>query len=192
MICDICLNKLEDLYNFKVQIILTNKAFRENTLCEKFSIKSESVDWVKLEVTFDDVDNNYEIAEDVSEIPLSDILHVDSVTVQNESSKNTRTKKKYVRKKNTTERYQVKTIICAECGKLLKRSSYSDHMLTQHNKEAQFECDICGAKIKTKRNLWHHKKDKHETREKVSCDKCGLIFSTRNTFYRHYKTVHLG
>lgn len=191
-ICEICLDQLDEAYSFRQQILLTDEKLRLQT---STVIKTEKEEWIKLEneddITYVEITDNYENSESLS---LEDIFQVQLCEeVDNiDNEKVILTKNKSKERPDKQKPGKSLTRVCPECGRLLKRDSYTDHMLTQHSKEFKIECEICGEKLKTKRILWHHKKTKHEDREKVSCDKCGLIFSTRNTFSRHYNTVHLG
>lgn len=142
-------------------------------------------------VTYEEVKQEYENNSDDS---LEDIFEIESNEHISSNESETIGLVKNKKKKCGDNRKKRKNIarVCPECGRVLKMSSYYDHMLTQHNKEFKIECEICGIKLKTKRQLWHHKKKKHEEPEKISCDQCGLILASRSNFTRHYNNVHLG
>lgn len=200
IICEACKDKLEEAYNFRQQILLTDEKLRLNISSPKLTIKTETEEWEKIEddaVSLIEVKQDFDADENVS---LQDIFEVElheniSDIIEGNDEiivvKNKRTKISPRRLQRRRENKNL-TRVCPECGRLLKRDSYGDHMLTQHNKEFNYECDICGLKLKTKRQLWHHKKKKHQETQKINCDQCGQIFASQNNFKRHYNNVHLG
>lgn len=187
-ICELCRNKLDDTYNFKRQILSTDEKLREQISTLNL-IKIEKEEWIEIEYD----DNVIQDTETNQNCDSEDEISVFNTEFY-ENDNNNQDKPTKSKNKLKLSKQEDKNIakVCPECGKLLKKDSYRDHVLTQHNQEFKYDCDICGIKCKTKRQLWHHKNVKHEERGRVNCDQCVLTFSTQNTFRRHYNNVHLG
>lgn len=64
------------------------------------------------------------------------------------------------------------------------------HLARHADRDKIYDCDICGAKIKTKSSLHRHKK-LHTAEKPHGCDICGKRF-WRKSYLNHHATVHTG
>lgn len=64
------------------------------------------------------------------------------------------------------------------------------HLARHADRNNVYDCDICGAKIKTKSSLHRHRK-MHTTEKPHACDICGKRF-WRKSYLNHHATVHTG
>lgn len=64
------------------------------------------------------------------------------------------------------------------------------HLARHADRDNVYDCDICGAKIKTKSSLHRHRK-MHTMEKPHACDICGKRF-WRKSYLNHHSTVHTG
>ncbi|XP_055622760.1 zinc finger and SCAN domain-containing protein 12-like [Toxorhynchites rutilus septentrionalis] len=64
------------------------------------------------------------------------------------------------------------------------------HLARHADRNNVYDCDICGAKIKTKSSLHRHRK-MHTTEKPHACNICGKRF-WRKSYLNHHATVHTG
>ncbi|XP_058467587.1 zinc finger protein 436-like [Malaya genurostris] len=64
------------------------------------------------------------------------------------------------------------------------------HLARHADRDNIYDCDICGAKIKTKSSLQRHRK-MHTTEKPHACNICGKRF-WRKSYLNHHATVHTG
>ncbi|XP_058823770.1 zinc finger protein 239-like [Topomyia yanbarensis] len=64
------------------------------------------------------------------------------------------------------------------------------HLARHADRDNIYDCDICGAKIKTKSSLQRHRK-MHVAEKPHACDICGKRF-WRKSYLNHHSTVHTG
>ena len=74
---------------------------------------------------------------------------------------------------------------CNTCGKVLgSRSSYTNHLKIHNKPNGELECDICGVKIKLKRNFEQHYLA-HIEAKTFKCPTCGRSFNSKQHLRRH-------
>lgn len=82
---------------------------------------------------------------------------------------------------------QEPTFKCPECDKMFSRkANLESHVNHVHTVERNFECEICGLRVKTKGILRMHKKI-HTTNAEdlLPCDMCQKQFKTQNQLTNH-------
>ncbi|XP_001868504.2 zinc finger protein 28 [Culex quinquefasciatus] len=70
------------------------------------------------------------------------------------------------------------------------RAGLLGHMARHADRNNVYDCDICGAKIKTKSSLQRHRK-MHTAEKPHACSICGKRF-WRKSYLNHHATVHTG
>lgn len=78
--------------------------------------------------------------------------------------------------------------ICSVCGqKFIGISAYERHIQSHGTTPSLYECDICGGKVKEKKNLRSHMLTLHSgmPKVKVPCNICGRVFG------RKYLNLHI-
>ena len=66
-----------------------------------------------------------------------------------------------------------------------------NHNKTFHDKDAKYNCDICGHQVLHELNLARHKKIVHEG-VKYPCRQCGQQFTQKGSLAKHKRAVHEG
>lgn len=120
-----------------------------------------------------------------SDIKLEPICHDHNYACSPEP-KHSRTKNK-----SKTEHRSSKPRICSICDEQFVRvNAFERHLLSHGTTRSQFECDICGAKIKRKENLRHHIMTVHVESEKVRvpCSICAKGFDPK--YVRLHESTH--
>ncbi|KAJ5066685.1 zinc finger protein [Anaeramoeba ignava] len=97
--------------------------------------------------------------------------------------------KRHIRSVHTKE----KTHICGECGlSFLKFNELQRHIKEFH--ALQYECDVCGKKFNSKRNLKNHSQVHELNRKVYVCNHkdCNSSFATLSSLNAHINAVHKG
>ena len=91
---------------------------------------------------------------------------------------------------------------CTDCNKTftLKRNLYRHSVTTKHsypfslkekiNREAKFDCEMCGKKFMKKQSMQQHIAAIHEGKKPHKCSICGVAFGYQKTLNRHKQLVH--
>ena len=92
-----------------------------------------------------------------------------------------------VHKEKLVKRYN-NVFICPFCEHSTYSNAYlNDHILAKHSDEKHFQCEQCGKKLKTKRQLKAHIIDTHNP---VNCDLCNRKFGGKRMLKIHHLNVH--
>lgn len=97
------------------------------------------------------------------------------------------TEKKRRRKRERSKRYNRPVQKCNLCGKDFVNKIYLDRHIENHAWfPSMHECDICGRKIKEKKDLMDHMRHMH-TGIKFPCKLCGKEFSRSSYVHMHMR-----
>lgn len=84
--------------------------------------------------------------------------------------------------KNPSSKKFVEPQTCGVCGqKFIGISAYERHIQSHGTTSSLYECDICGRKVKEKKNLLSHMLFRHSSKPKlkVPCTICGKLFNKK-------------
>ena len=73
--------------------------------------------------------------------------------------------------------------ICVVCGVSVMKSVLARHMKI-HDEIAQFRCEICDKRFKTKDYLSQHKKT-HRKPEDIQCPSCQAVLHSKSALRKH-------
>ena len=80
-------------------------------------------------------------------------------------------------------------VVCSVCGKSLKRSSLTNHMLT-HSNTTPHTCSVCNKSFRHKASLEHHQTLHGE--KTIQCEICGMYFRRMALLKKHKAFRHQG
>lgn len=76
---------------------------------------------------------------------------------------------------------------CGECGRAFIQATQLRAHMVHHSTEAEFACDICGAKFHRIRRLETHMRKMHSGKEDFQCDVCQAPFKVKSRLAAHLR-----
>lgn len=128
---------------------------------------------------------NYSVDE-FTDVPASSKLE-ECVEITNQVPETEIMEKKRKRKRERSKRYNRPVQQCNLCGKDFVSKVYLDRHIENHAWfPSMHECDICGRKIKEKKDLMDHMRHMHHG-IKFPCKLCGKEFSRSSYVHMHMR-----
>ena len=70
------------------------------------------------------------------------------------------------------------------------KSTLEQHIISVHNKEERYRCDLCERGFSRKDYYQIHVRTVHEGSKPYNCDHCGSSYGQMGDMYRHVRKVH--
>ncbi|XP_037047667.1 zinc finger protein 93-like [Bradysia coprophila] len=162
----------------------------EMEIKNEIEVKNESDDEISEGIGVDESDSIYvpeEVDEDERETKETVDVSIDDDRDSSSKSDGQVTKKKYPKRKRTSQAKHSKGIkACHICGKLIQNYKFPFH-INKHNGLKPFACDIddCASAFAAPYELQVHKRMIHFKQPEHSCDVCGRAFKRKQALRIH-------
>lgn len=177
--CVLCPAQMKEAKEFAVHYMVHFK--------EVFVVKTEDDKFIfEPDIGIDEIVAKPSLPTVVVETPRLDVASSSKSVECNESENEEEvTEKKQKRRKERSTRYNRPIQQCNLCGKDFVSKIYLDRHIENHAWfPSIYECDICGRKIKEKKDLMDHMRHMH-TGIKFPCKICGKEFSRSSYVHMH-------